>query len=200
MQFRKSPIAIATFALFGALPLAAQAESTPAPSSGSLDVWFKAPQRDSTISGVLNGGNSCYVKASGSVSRVEFSIGDTRLNTDSQPSDGMQCTLDTTKIANGTYDLRADAFDSSGNRRTDIISVRISNTATSGGTSSGGSSGGSTGGSTGYAGTPYTGSAASLSGTIPAVYFDKGGEGVAYHDFTTENAGGLLRTCEGVDI
>src|SRR5207244_6141416 len=73
------------------------AASTPAPISGSLDVWFKAPLAGSTINGVLNGGNNCYVNASGSVSRVEFLMDGTALNTDSTVSDGMQCVLDTTK-------------------------------------------------------------------------------------------------------
>ena len=59
MPFTKSPIAVAALALFGALLLAAQAQSTPAPSSGSLDVWFKAPKSGATVSGVLNGGTSC---------------------------------------------------------------------------------------------------------------------------------------------
>ena len=44
------------------------ASGTPAPSSGALDVWFKAPTAGSTISGVLNGGTNCYTNTSGSVS------------------------------------------------------------------------------------------------------------------------------------
>ena len=100
---------------------------TPAPFSGSLDVWFKAPLAGSTLSGVLNGGTSCYVNASGSVARVVFTMDSTALNTDTKPSDGMQCVLDTTKFANGTHQLIATAYDSSGNSRSDVISVNVQN-------------------------------------------------------------------------
>jgi hypothetical protein len=211
MPFTKSPIAVAALALFGALPLAAQAQSTPAPSSGSLDVWFKAPKSGATVSGVLNGGTSCYVNASGAISRVQFSVDGASLNTDSKPSDGMQCVLDTTKLSNGSHQLRADAYDSKGNRRSDLIGINVSNTATSGGTTGDTTGGTTTGGTTtggattggtssGYAGTPYSGSAATLPGTIPAVNFDKGGQGVAYNDLSSGNLGGLYRTSESPDI
>ncbi len=52
----------------------------------------------------------------------------------------------------------------------------------------------------GYAGTPYTGTAIALPGTVQAENFDKGGEGVAYHDTDAANDGGQYRTSEGVDI
>src|SRR5439155_123923 len=51
-----------------------------------------------------------------------------------------------------------------------------------------------TGGSTPYTGTPYP-----IPGTIQAENYDKGGEGVAYHDTDTINSGGQYRT-DGVDI
>ena len=35
---------------------------------------------------------------------------------------------------------------------------------------------------------------------IEAEYFDKGGEGVAYHDLSSGNSGGQLRNSENVDI
>jgi len=47
--------------------------------------------------------------------------------------------------------------------------------------------------------TPYTGSAVSLPGTIEAENFDNGGEGVAFHDTTAGNSGGVYRTTN-VDI
>jgi len=52
----------------------------------------------------------------------------------------------------------------------------------------------------GYTGTPYTGTAIALPGTVQAENFDKGGEGVAYHDADAANQGGQYRTTEGVDI
>ena len=51
-----------------------------------------------------------------------------------------------------------------------------------------------------YAGTPYTGSPIALPKAFEAENFDKGGEGVAYHDLTVGNAGGQYRTSEDVDI
>ena len=53
----------------------------------------------------------------------------------------------------------------------------------------------SSGGSTPYSGTPVV-----VPATIEAENFDKGGEGVAYHDNVAGNAGGQYRTSEGVDI
>ncbi|MGE5639333.1 MAG: Ig-like domain-containing protein [Clostridia bacterium] len=112
-----------------ALPFAAQAQSIPAPGSGSLDVWFKAPTAGATISGVLNAGTSCYVNGTG-VTKVQFFLDSTALNTDSTMSDGMQCQLDTTKFANGTHSLTAVAYSSTGATRKDVISVNIQNIAT----------------------------------------------------------------------
>ncbi len=51
-----------------------------------------------------------------------------------------------------------------------------------------------------YAGTPYTGTAIALPGTVQAENFDKGGQGVAYNDSDATNNGGQYRTSEGVDI
>ena len=47
--------------------------------------------------------------------------------------------------------------------------------------------------------TPYTGSPIALPGTIETENYDKGGEGVAYHDTTSGNSGGVYRS-DGVDI
>ena len=47
--------------------------------------------------------------------------------------------------------------------------------------------------------TPYSGSAVSVPGAIQAANFDNGGEGVAYHDTTSGNAGGAYRQTD-VDI
>src|SRR5438067_1759461 len=130
MKFRKSPIALAALALCSAMPLAANAQTTtptPAPLSGSLDVWFKAPLAGATISGPLNGGTSCYTSTSGSVAKVAFKMDSTALNTDTTPADGTQCVIDTTKFANGAHTLTATVSDSSGNTRNDVISVNVQN-------------------------------------------------------------------------
>src|SRR5256885_2215712 len=128
MKFHKAPIALAVLAACGAMPLYAQTSATPAPLAGSLDVWFKAPLANATVSGVLNGGTGCYVNASGSVSNVGFLIDSTALNTDSTPGDGMQCVFDTTKVTNGTHQLTATVSGTDGSTRTDVISINVQNT------------------------------------------------------------------------
>src|SRR5262245_44367496 len=50
------------------------------------------------------------------------------------------------------------------------------------------------------AGTPFSGTPIALPGSFFAKDFDRGGEGVAYHDLTPANTGGQYRTSEGVDI
>jgi hypothetical protein len=47
---------------------------------------------------------------------------------------------------------------------------------------------------------PYSGTPIPVPGTFQAEDFDRGGEGVAYHDNVKGNAGGLYRTTEDVDI
>src|SRR5262245_522366 len=116
--------------------------STPAPGTGSLDVWFKAPKSGNTVSGVLSGA-TCYVAGTG-VTRVAFKLDSTALNTDTTMADGMQCVLDTTKFPNGTHTLTAIATSSAGSTRSDVISINVQNATSGGGT--GGSTGGSSGG------------------------------------------------------
>jgi hypothetical protein len=50
------------------------------------------------------------------------------------------------------------------------------------------------------AGNPYRGAPLPLPGVVEAEDYDRGGEGVAYHDNTANNTGGRYRTTEGVDI
>ena len=47
---------------------------------------------------------------------------------------------------------------------------------------------------------PYSGIAVAIPGTLDAVKFDRGGEGIGYHDATATNSGGEFRPDEGVDI
>ena len=49
------------------------------------------------------------------------------------------------------------------------------------------------------ASTPFSGSPIALPGTIQAENYDRGGEGVAYHDTTSGNSGSVYRT-DGVDL
>jgi hypothetical protein len=61
------------------------------------------------------------------VSKVQFFVDATALNTDSTMSDGMQCQIDTTKFANGTHSLKAVAYSSTGSTRSDVISINVQN-------------------------------------------------------------------------
>ena len=129
MHFKKSSIAVGALALCGALPVEqVLAQSLPAPTSGSVEVWFKAPLSGQTVSGSL-ALDKCYVKGTGT-SRVEFFLDNTRLNTDSSMGDGMSCVLDTTKFPNGRHELRALAYDSRGRTYNERISINIQNSAT----------------------------------------------------------------------
>src|SRR6267378_3099509 len=55
-------------------------------------------------------------------------------------------------------------------------------------------------GTSGTVPTPYTGTPVAVPGSFEAENFDLGGEGVAYHDKTPGNQGGLYRITEDVDI
>lgn len=74
-------------------------------------------------------------------------------------------------------------------------------TGTSSGTTSGNTTGstGTTGGTT-TTSTPYTGTPFAVPGSFEAENFDRGGEGIGYHDTTASNLGGQYRTSEGVDL
>lgn len=48
--------------------------------------------------------------------------------------------------------------------------------------------------------TPFNGTPINITDGVAAVQFDKGGEGVAYHDTEAANLGGAFRPDEGVDI
>ena len=134
MKLRIATCSLAVSAAVAALAPTSAVAALEAPTSGTLNIWFKAPVSNSTVSGLVQL-DKCYVRGTG-VSRVEFFLDSTRLNTDSTMSDGMSCVLDTTKFANGTRKLRAVAYNSSGASYTETTSINIQNAA------SGGSDGG----------------------------------------------------------
>ena len=132
--------------------------STPAPGSGALDVWFKAPLNGTTVSGQLSG-TKCYVNGTGVV-KVDFKLDGALVNSDTTMSDGMQCVLDTTKYPNGSHQFMATATSSTGATRSDLITINIQNASTTtGGTTTGGTTTGgtTTGGTTTGGGTPTGG-------------------------------------------
>ena len=90
---------------------------------------------------------------------------------------------DTTATADGSHTLTAVARDAANNRNTSApVSVAVSNTRPTSQRS------------------PFKGVPSAVPGLFEAEDFDKGGEGVAYHDLTPGNQGGAYRTSEDVDI
>ncbi len=84
----------------------------------------------------------------------------------------------TTSVPDGAYTLTAVARDAAGNRTTSApVTVHVANATT-----------------------PYSGTPAAMPGIVEAENFDRGGEGIAYHDSARGNAGGQYRTGEDVDI
>lgn len=61
------------------------------------------------------------------MTRVQFFLDSTTLNTDTTMADGMQCLLDTRKFANGSHQLKATAYDAAGASRTDVITINMQN-------------------------------------------------------------------------
>lgn len=110
----------------------------------------------------------------GQVAAVEFYNGTTYLGEDTQAPYGFVWSA----VPDGCYALTARAVDNEGADGTDVIDLTV-------------------GAGCGQA--PYPG-AHVLPAIIEAEDFDAGGEGVAYHDLTSVNTGGMYRPDEGVDI
>jgi hypothetical protein len=166
----------ATLAAFAAVPLAAHAGS----------VTFKAPLAGATISGSLSGA-VCEASAGGAA-RVEFFLDAVALNV--ATSAPWNCVVNTTQFGDGGHMLKAIAYDKRGKATSTQIAVTIANVVAPPPPPPPPPSGS----------TPYTGTAVVVPATIEAENFDKGGEGVAYHDNVLGNAGGQYRTSEDVDI
>lgn len=168
-------IAAGLLAVLGALPLAALAGS----------VSFKSPLAGATVSGTLTG-TACEATSNGAA-RVEFFIDNLPLNIDA--ASPWNCALNTTLLADGSHALKAVAYDKRGRTSNSQISINVAN-ATSPPPPPPPPSGS----------TPYSGTPIAIPATIEAENFDKGGEGVAYHDNVAGNAGGQYRSSEDIDI
>jgi hypothetical protein len=138
-----------------------------------------APSNGASLSGTVQ------VSASGSdnvgVAGVKFFVDGSILGAEVT---GAPYTMpwDTTKAANGSHMLTAVARDAAGNSTTSAaVVVNVSNASA-------------------VARAPFTGTPFPMPGQFNAVDFDKGGEGVAYHDLTPGNQGGYDRLTEDVDI
>jgi hypothetical protein len=92
-------------------------------------VSITAPAAGATLAGTVSG-TGCAASATDDVSvqRVDWTLGSTALNTSTAAP--YQCSLDTTKFANGTYNLTAKAVDGAGASATATRTVSINNQAT----------------------------------------------------------------------
>jgi hypothetical protein len=125
VRLAKCAIAVsAALVSFGAF-----AQTLPAPGTGTLDIWWKAPLSGATVSGTLSL-DKCYINGNG-VTKVDFYLDATLLNSDSVMTDGMSCVLDTTKFANGAHQLKAVARNASGQIYNELRSINIQNAAAS---------------------------------------------------------------------
>jgi hypothetical protein len=184
---------------FSACAIAVAAAFSSGSSMAALTVSFKAPSSGAKLSGQVKPAN-CAVGGS-SIDRVDFyvvSASGTSTLVSSDENSGYNCSFDSTRFTDGSYTLRAVAFDS---RKASVTANRPISIVN-----------GNTGGSTpppptptptptpSYSGTPYTGTPIALPKAFPAADFDKGGQNVAYRDLTTGNQGGQYRTGDSVDI
>ncbi|MDB5256777.1 MAG: Carbohydrate binding family 6 [Chitinophagaceae bacterium] len=113
--------------------------------------------------------------ADGSVSKVEFFNGTTKLGEDVTAP----YTFTWTSVLAGTYSLTAKATDNAGLAAvSSVVTITVTNPIIE---------------------SPYSGSPISVPGKIEAENYDLGGEGLAYHDLEVANQGGAYRT-EGVDV
>jgi chitinase len=111
----------------------------------------------------------------GSVSKVDFYNGTTLLGTDTSSP----YSFTWSNVAAGSYSLNVKATDNTNLVTTSSsISITVTNAAVQ---------------------SPYGGTVRNLPGKIEAEHYDLGGQGVAYNDLTTGNAGAAFRT-DDVDI
>jgi hypothetical protein len=121
----KASIAKCAIAVSAALvSFNALAQLTP-PTSGALDIWFKAPLAGATVSGTLSN-DKCYIRGSG-VTRVDWFLDSTPIGSDTVMADGMSCVLDTTKFGNGAHQLKAAARNAAGATYNEIVAININN-------------------------------------------------------------------------
>jgi hypothetical protein len=113
------PLAAAAFSLFSTM------------TAAGPTVQWKAPAEGGKMSGDIKGPPHCEVTGT-SVARVMFYINGAWTNTDGNLSNGLGCWIDTTRYANGTYRLRAVAYDAAGATATAERNVVIENAAPAG--------------------------------------------------------------------
>ena len=97
-----------------------------APANAAPSVSFRAPASGAKVSGSISG-SACEALATddAGIKQVQFFLGSTPLNT--ELSSPYNCSLDTTKFANGAHLLRAVATDAAGAAGAAEISLNIDN-------------------------------------------------------------------------
>ncbi|HLS87418.1 MAG TPA: heparin lyase I family protein [Burkholderiales bacterium] len=110
--------------------------TAPNPSDGGAPtVAFTAPAPGGVLSGNVKGPDSatpCVVQGT-NIARVMFYLNDKWTNTDGNLANGLGCWIDTTKYADGTYTVKAVAYNAAGATATATRQVTIKNGSTSGG-------------------------------------------------------------------
>jgi hypothetical protein len=110
----------------------APAPTEPAPTNGAPTVQFTAPAAGGVLSGNVQGPDSatpCVVQGT-NIARVMFYLNDKWINTDGNLANGLGCWVDTTKYANGTYTVKAVAYNAAGATATSTRSVTFKNGTT----------------------------------------------------------------------
>jgi len=110
-----------------AVSVLAPGTTTPTtPTNQAPSVSFKAPTAGAELSGSVNS-TTCEVNATDDVkvARVEFALGATALAPKTVAP--WQCNIDTTKFADGGYQLKAVAYDDQGKSNNTEVAVSVKN-------------------------------------------------------------------------
>jgi hypothetical protein len=151
--------------------------SGPPPDTTPPTVAITAPANGATVLGPTT--ISANASDNVGVAGVQFWCDGTKVGAEDTAAP-YSVSWDTTKVANGSHTLTAVARDAAGNTSTSApVNVTVSNASTQ---------------------SPFTGTPFAVPGQFEAEDFDKGGEGIAYHDLASGNQGGLYRLTEDVDI
>jgi hypothetical protein len=103
--------------------------STPLAAFAAPTVQFLLPNEGGALWGNVQGPPNCIVTGT-NISRVLFYLNDAWINTDGNLSNGLGCWVDTRKYADGTYTLKAVAYDSAGRTATATRAIVIRNAGT----------------------------------------------------------------------
>ena len=110
------------------LVLAAALAVAPFAASTAPTVQFVVPIEGGALWGNVQGPPNCIVTGS-NVKKVMFYLDDVWTNTDGKLSNGLGCWIDTRKHPDGTYVLKAVAYDSAGQKAIATRKVTINNAA-----------------------------------------------------------------------